>query len=73
MPNVTDSPPDAKLDVVLESILFLVRHSPVPNLADALIADLHRTLAQDPARKRVIDEIAHRLRERDEFVAEDDA
>lgn len=73
MPNPSDASTDAKLDVVLASILFLVRHSPIPNLGDALIADLHRTVAHDPARRGVVDDLAFRLRERDEFVAEDDA
>lgn len=68
-----DDSTDAKLDVVLAALLFVVRHSPVPNMADALIADLHRTVAHDPARKRVVDDLAFRLRERDEFIAEDDA
>ncbi len=67
------TPIEAKLDVLTEAVLFLVRHSTVPNIADALIADLHRIAARDTATLKVVEDLAYRLRERDEFISENDA
>ncbi|MCW6509357.1 hypothetical protein [Lichenifustis flavocetrariae] len=70
-PAATD--PEMKLEVLLDALLFMVRHSPVPNLGDALIADLHRTTLGDAKRRKIVDDLASRLRERDEFIDENDA
>ena len=70
-PIPTDS--EMKIDVLLEALLFMIRHSPVPNLGDALIADLHRVTLGDTSRRKIVDVLASKLRERDEFVDENDA
>ncbi len=70
-PTLTET--EAKLEVLTEAVLFLIRHVPVPHLTDAFIADLHRFAAGDAGKRTVVDDLAYRLRARDEFIAEDDA
>jgi hypothetical protein len=64
---------DPKFEMLTEAVLFLIRHIPVPNLADAFLADLHRAAAGDPAKLRIVEDWSYQLRERDELIPENDA